>query len=65
MLNHNSDGTADGRSVVIELTGPGEAAISKLCVHVASEQNKKLAWLSAEQRETALAGIRLFLQSLG
>ena len=52
----------DSRSVVIKLTAEGEEVIRELCVHVAREQNKKLAWLPDEERETALAGMAILLQ---
>ncbi len=54
----------DSRSILIELTEDGELEIRDLCAHVAAEQNKKLAWLSPEQRETALEGTRILLQAL-
>ena len=54
----------DSRSVFIELTEEGEEEIQRLCELVAQEQNKKIAWLSDEQRETAIQGIQTFLQAM-
>jgi DNA-binding MarR family transcriptional regulator len=55
----------DSRSVLIRLTARGDAEIRALCAHVASEQRKKLAWLSPEERDAALTGIRVLLQAVG
>lgn len=55
---------ADSRSVIVELTTAGKEEIGRLCTLVAKEQNKKLAWMSDEQRATALAGLQVFLQAL-
>ena len=54
----------DNRSVVIELTTAGERFIIEICSSIALEQRKKLAWLTDQQRQTALEGLQILLQSL-
>lgn len=54
----------DNRSVLLELTPEAEREVRNLCTQMAQAQNRKIAWLSAQQMETALEGLRVLLQAL-
>ena len=63
-LVRRSPNPDDSRSVIIELTEKGVAEIERLCILVAQEQNKKLAWLTDEQRQTVLGGLQILLKAM-